>query len=365
MLAAGAVAEPGVSARQLVVGMSVPLSGLLAPQGRALRDGVKAAFDVVNADGGVRGRNLQLRVRDDGGDPVRAAAAARSLLSDDEGVIALTGFVGIAAFEALAPILAADQTAFVGLTTSAEPPPALAARPLFLTRAGVYAQISAVLNHCEHVGIDKIALVTQVDALGQQAWDSLHAQLVQAAMRPSAAVRLAAGDSAAPALARVVQELRDSGARAVLLALEGPQALAMVQALRRAGWAPAIYLLHDAWATLAVQGHAKELVGVGVVLALPNLEQESHRLVADYRRVIAHEGIAPSVAGLEGYMNGRLIVEALQRCPRLPLRTCLVDELNGREHEVAGYRLQFTAAKRRGSRWTEMATVRSDGRLQR
>lgn len=358
-------AAPGVSASEIVVGMSAPLSGSLAPQGQALRDGVNAAFAAVNADGGIHGRKLQLRVRDDGGEAGRAAAAVRGLLADEGGVVALTGFVGAAMLQAVAPLIEADPTPFVGLATSFEPASALAARPLFRTRAGVPEQIAAVLSHTEHVGIDKIALVTQAGAPGQEAWDSLHAQLVQAAMRPAAAVRLASGDGAAPALAGMVRALRESGAGAVLLALEGPQALAVVGAMRTTAWMPSIYLMHEAWATLAAQGHAKELAGTAVVLALPNPEQSSNRLVAEFRRHAALLGTAPSTAGLEGYLTGRLLIDALQRCPREPVRACLVDDLNARVHDLAGHRLQFNATTRRGSRWTELTLVRSDGTLQR
>lgn len=55
---------------------------------------VRALFDLVNADGGVRGRRLELIVEDDRGDPAQAVRAARRLV-DDQHVVALVGSASI------------------------------------------------------------------------------------------------------------------------------------------------------------------------------------------------------------------------------------------------------------------------------
>lgn len=55
---------------------------------------VRALFDVVNADGGVRGRRLELIVEDDRGDPAQAVRAARRLV-DEQHVVALVGSASI------------------------------------------------------------------------------------------------------------------------------------------------------------------------------------------------------------------------------------------------------------------------------
>lgn len=55
---------------------------------------VRALFDVVNANGGVRGRRLELIVEDDRGDPAQAIRAARRLV-DEQHVVALVGSASI------------------------------------------------------------------------------------------------------------------------------------------------------------------------------------------------------------------------------------------------------------------------------
>lgn len=55
---------------------------------------VRALFDVVNANGGIRGRRLELIVEDDRGDPAQAIRAARRLV-DEQNVVALVGSASI------------------------------------------------------------------------------------------------------------------------------------------------------------------------------------------------------------------------------------------------------------------------------
>jgi branched-chain amino acid transport system substrate-binding protein len=55
---------------------------------------VRAYFDAVNADGGIRGRRLELMVEDDKGNPAEARAAARRLV-EKHGVLAMVGSASI------------------------------------------------------------------------------------------------------------------------------------------------------------------------------------------------------------------------------------------------------------------------------
>lgn len=62
----------------------------LSPVGQAYRNGLALALEEINAGGGVRGRPLELVVRDDNGDADQAARNARELVRDQH-VAVLTG----------------------------------------------------------------------------------------------------------------------------------------------------------------------------------------------------------------------------------------------------------------------------------
>jgi branched-chain amino acid transport system substrate-binding protein len=83
--AAGArsLATPGVSATEIRLGSSVPLSGEAAAGGNVAR-GSDAYFKYVNAKGGVLGRKIKFTYLDDGYDPARAVNNTIRLVQQEQ-----------------------------------------------------------------------------------------------------------------------------------------------------------------------------------------------------------------------------------------------------------------------------------------
>src|SRR6201982_3398978 len=75
----------------LVLGQSAPNTGPAAQLGIQLNRGARLYFDKVNASGGIHGQKIELRMLDDGYEPVRAKANTEAFLKDD--VFALFGYV--------------------------------------------------------------------------------------------------------------------------------------------------------------------------------------------------------------------------------------------------------------------------------
>ena len=94
-LAAGAaLADPGVTSKEIVIGGTVPVSGEAAAFG-SVGPGAKSYFDYVNARGGVYGRRIVYRYLDDGYDPARTVQLTRQLVEQDK-VFAIFNSVGTA-----------------------------------------------------------------------------------------------------------------------------------------------------------------------------------------------------------------------------------------------------------------------------
>jgi branched-chain amino acid transport system substrate-binding protein len=81
---------PGVSATEVVLGMSAPLSGPAAAWGTVSR-GAQAWAAHVNAGGGVHGRRIRVLVKDDGYLPGRAVANLTEMKDSAFAVVGLTG----------------------------------------------------------------------------------------------------------------------------------------------------------------------------------------------------------------------------------------------------------------------------------
>src|SRR5437773_2843278 len=91
VLAPAFAAEPPI-----VVGAVVSQTGMLADLADGYRKGLLVWQDEVNAAGGVRGRNVELRLLDDGSEATRNSALYQQLIRDDK-ADALIGPYGTAA----------------------------------------------------------------------------------------------------------------------------------------------------------------------------------------------------------------------------------------------------------------------------
>ena len=100
---AAATADPGVTAKKIVLGGTVPLSGEASAFG-SVGPGAKAYFAYVNAKGGVHGRKIDYRFYDDAYDPVKTVQQTRRLVEQDK-VFAIFNSVGTANNKAIQPYL--------------------------------------------------------------------------------------------------------------------------------------------------------------------------------------------------------------------------------------------------------------------
>jgi branched-chain amino acid transport system substrate-binding protein len=83
---------PGVTAKEILIGGTVPLSGPASKFG-TVGPGANAYFKYVNARGGVYGRKIRYLYRDDGYDPSRTVDQTRELVQQDK-VFAIFNTVG-------------------------------------------------------------------------------------------------------------------------------------------------------------------------------------------------------------------------------------------------------------------------------
>jgi branched-chain amino acid transport system substrate-binding protein len=100
---------PGVTAKTITLGVNMPLSGAIATLGEANLDIQKALVDMVNAQGGIDGRQLKLVVQNDQYDPQTAVTNAAYLINEAH-VFALWGEVGSDTADAVLPIALKNHT---------------------------------------------------------------------------------------------------------------------------------------------------------------------------------------------------------------------------------------------------------------
>ena len=94
-IAAGGFARSSLgagNANEIVLGMSLPLTGVLGSTAQGFREGTRIAFEDMNVAGGVHGRKIRVELMDDRFDRDLVVRNAKAML--DQGVLCLFGFMG-------------------------------------------------------------------------------------------------------------------------------------------------------------------------------------------------------------------------------------------------------------------------------
>jgi len=91
---------PGTTADTITLGYLPDLSGVFAPNGKAMMEGANLYWDAKNDAGGICGRKIELAVQDTGYDPQKAVAAFQQISGD---VVGLGLVLGSSITSALLP----------------------------------------------------------------------------------------------------------------------------------------------------------------------------------------------------------------------------------------------------------------------
>ncbi len=117
-LLAGLLAGCGSSAsKDIKIGVVDELTGNTASFGTAAANGAKLAFKEINAKGGVLGKQIQIVVADNKGEPSESANAMTKVITQDK-VVAVTGFTTSSNGIAASTVAEANQIPFVAAATT-------------------------------------------------------------------------------------------------------------------------------------------------------------------------------------------------------------------------------------------------------
>ena len=162
-------ADPGVTATEIKLGVSTPLTGSAGLAYGKVPGAMKAYFDYINANGGVYGRKIKLVVRDDKYLPTLAATQTTNLVLKDN-VFALVGALGTATHSKAytAAALAAKNvpdlfvnTGFSGFGNTTKYPTTFTVLPSYAMEAKIMSKFIK-----EKFAGQAVALVAQDDEFG-------------------------------------------------------------------------------------------------------------------------------------------------------------------------------------------------------
>jgi len=337
VLAKSAVAQ-GASANEIRIGMSAAFRGSAAGLGAELYRGAQAYYSEINARGGVFGRSISVVALDDSYNPEPCIRNTIQLL-DREKVFFLSNYVGTPTLTRALPVIKqyADQNVvLVGNFTGAQPQrEAPYVDQVFNVRASYRQEMQALVERFWQAGARRFGVYYQVDAYGRSGTDGVARALAARNARIVAEATYVRNATFDEDMGIAVTALREAGCDVVLCTGAYQGCAAFVRSARDAGFAVPIsnvsFVGSDAMLALLVKhGRAKGrdytrgLINSQVV---PSYDDTTLPGVAEYRALMdKHNPPVPeairdaqyaprkySFISLEGYVNARVITEALKR----------------------------------------------------
>ena len=365
----------GVSAGEVRVGMTAAFSGTAASLGSELYRGAQAYYAEINARGGVYGRAIRVVALDDRYEPDPCMDNTVRLL-EKESVFCLSNYVGTPTLTRALPIIKQytdQEVVLVGNFTGAQPqrePPY--ADFVFNVRASYRQEMAALVDLFWQAGARRFGVYYQIDAYGRSGVDGVARGLAAHKAKITAEATYARGAKFEDDMSRAVQWLQQAGVEVVLCTGAYQGCGAFVRAARDAGWRVPIsnlsFVGSEALLRLLVQhgrtggrDYTRALVNSQVV---PSHEETSFPGVLEYRPLMDRhnpkvpDGLADtkyvpdrrSFISFEGFLNAKVIVEALRRTgpqlTRAGFRQAL-ESLKGLDLGI-GTTLTFTPERHQG-----------------
>ncbi|SOE06156.1 amino acid/amide ABC transporter substrate-binding protein, HAAT family [Variovorax sp. YR752] len=369
-LAAMAIATAAMSnacALEVLVAQVAPIRGLEARQGAGYAAGMRLAFEAANRRGGVNGHTFVLTTEDDGSRPESTVEQTRKLLTEKRPLV-LAGYFGSQNLRELlaARLLEQQHIALVGYRTTDIAP---AHAQLFNVRADIPSELAKLTNQLATVGVTKLGLLYEAGPGADAIVAAADQAAAQAKVRFLTRTSYASGNrSASTSIADAVQVFTKAAPQAIILVVNGAPTAAFIEAYRLSGGTAQLFAYSGADIEQLSQRLGEDhLKGVVISQVTPNPYKSTSRLVREFTEAVAQQKPkeSKSYVMMEGYIAGRVIVEAVQRQGRTPTREGMIAVLNAmNDYDLGDYTIGFSGGARSGSRFVELSIVNSNGKVQ-
>jgi branched-chain amino acid transport system substrate-binding protein len=362
VIGGAALAEDGVSDQKIVFGQVAALTGPAQDLGQGMRQGILAAFDEANRKGGIAGRLLELQSLDDGYEPEKTIGATKQLISEDK-VFALIGAVGTPTSKAGQPIAAAAHVPFIGPFTGAEFLRNPYNRYVVNVRASYLQETEALIEHLtKDLGIARIAILYQDDAFGLAGLEGIERAM---AKRNMALVASGSFKRNTTAVKSALLDIMKGQPQAVVTVAPYKPVAVFVKVAHQMKLDAVFVAISFVGSDSLAQELGTQGAGVIASQVVPSPWDKSLPVVASYQAAIGAAGASakPGFVSLEGYLVGRLAIEALKRISGEPTREKLLDAIASMPFDLGGIVLSYGPAKNQGSDQVFFTILQADGSL--
>ena len=361
LLSAPVHAEDGVSKDKIVFGQVAALDGPAQALGQGMRQGLLAAFAEVNRAGGIAGRKLELKSADDSYEPQKMIEAMKKMIGEEK-IFAIVGTVGTPTANAGQPIATEAKVPFIGPFTGAEFLRNPYKRYVVNVRTSYFQETEAWIERLtKDLGITKIAILYQDDTFGQAGLDGVKMALAKRNMSLVASGTYRRNTTAEKS---ALLEIMKAKPEAVVTVGAYKPIAEFIKLARQAKMNAVFVAISFVGPDALAQEMGGQGAGVIVSQVVPFPGDKSVPVVAAYQAALAalDPEAKPGFVSLEGYLVGRLVIEALKRVPGEPTREALLDAIfQTGSFDLDGLELTYGPANNQGMDEVFFTILQADG----
>lgn len=347
---------------RVVLGQSAPTTGPAAQLGIQFHAGAKLYFDAVNAKGGVLGRTIELRLTDDGYEPVRTAANTKKFIED--GVFALFGYIGTPTSLAALPLATEAKVPFFAPFTGAQALREPYNRYAVHVRASYFDETAAIVRQADSVGIKKLAVFYQNDAYGKTGLEGVTRALATLNRKP---VSTGTVERNTVDVAKAVTDIMAMQPEAIVQISAYKSCAAFIREVRKVGFGGTFYNVSFVGTQALGTELGKDARGVAVSQVMPFPFSPMTLLSGEYQAALAtNKELTANYSSMEGFVAAKVFVEALRRAGRNATSEEFLTALETMQnHNLGGFVVDFAPRKHEGSKFVELTMLDSTGCVRR
>ena len=351
---------PGVAAKTIVLGQSAAFTGPAAQLGIQMNAGTKAYFDHVNAQGGIYGRKIELKTRDDKYEANLCVENTKKFIEEDK-VFALISYVGTPTTVAAMPIFTDAKVPLVGPFTGAEAFRSPVNRYIFNVRASYYDETEKIVEQLVSTGNRKIAVFYQDDAYGQAGLKGVQIAMDKRNMKIAALGKVERNTVKVEEAVKAINAAQPDG---VVMISAYTSIAQFVREMKAAGSKTQFYNVSFVGSKALADALGDEGYGVAISQVVP-FPWGSSVVVKQYKEILTAAGHADfNFSSLEGFIVGKVMVEALKRAGPDLTRPRLIAALEGMNNvDLGDFIISFSPTSHSGSKFVDLTMIGHKGKF--
>ena len=370
VLAACAAAKLAHGQDLLIGQVSSQTSPVTAMNAKGLYAGINVYFEHINAQGGINGRKVKLVNKDDQLVPAKMIELTKEFAAD-KNVVALAAYQNTAGITALAKENTVGSLGLALIAPFQGDRSIVSAKGFYPFRTGYPDEVAAMVKEAVFQQKKRVAIVYQSATFGPSMLKLVKELAAQEKLNIVAeiVVETAVADKVDASVKAGVEAAAKANPDAVFLLMGGRAAPMSASLLRSSAAADAqIYGMSILPSAEVYKAAGDKARGIVLTQAVPFPYSATLPVVSQYQKLMKQ--YAPneplSFTTLEGFIAGKITVEALKRAGPNPTREKVLKALDGMgQYDLGGVYVDYSPKARNGWGSVDLTIIGANGKLLR